>query len=61
MGFSLSGQYDFEKPFKDPHSSKYIWARIPIHQKRINGGLITFYAKRWPFVLIEIIEETIQN
>ncbi|MDO6759610.1 hypothetical protein Q4566_05300 [Tamlana sp. 2_MG-2023] len=55
------GIFDNEKPSLWPPDWKPKWGFSGIHKETINGDLITFSVRRWPFILIEIIEDTINN
>lgn len=61
IGDAAGGIFDTDKPNTLPPDWKPFWGYIGIHTETINGDIINFSVKRWPFVLIEIIEDTINN
>lgn len=60
-GIDMAGLNDFDKPNLIPPDWRPIWMYIPILKKEINGDIIWFNVRRWPFVLTEIIEDTINT
>lgn len=61
IGNPAGGIFDVEKPIFWPNDSTPKWGFSGIHKKTINGDIISFSVKKWPFVLIEIIEDTINS
>lgn len=55
------GIFDNEKPILWSPDRKPEWGFSGIHKETIDGDIITFSVRRWPFVLIEIIEDTINE
>lgn len=61
IGINMTGLHDFDKPTPYPPDWKPVWLFNPILKKKINGDTFWFKVRRWPFVLIEIVEDTINQ
>lgn len=61
IGINMTGLHDFDKPIPYPPDWNPKWLFNPILKKKINGDTIWFKVRRWPFVLIEIVEDTINQ
>lgn len=55
------GIFDIEKAERHPHNGKLTWSFNQIHRENINGEVIYFHVQRWPFLLVDIIEDTINK
>jgi len=60
IGDAASGIFMNEEPIMLPDRNEPVWLFYGIHSQKIGNDYITFQVQRWPFVLLEIIENTIQ-
>src|SRR5690606_15949133 len=61
IGDIAGGIFETEKPTKFPGTENPVWTYNAIHYQKIKGDTIMFSVRKWPFVLIEIIENTISK
>ena len=61
IGNAGGGIFEDDKPFFIPGDDYPTWGFTGIHKKKMNGDLITFSVQRWPFVLTEIIENSLEK
>jgi len=61
IGDAASGIFKNEEPILLPDREEPIWLFHGIHSQQIGKDYITFQVQRWPFVLLEIIENTIEK
>lgn len=54
------GVFNIDEPDLWPPDWKPAWGYSEIHREKIKGDEISFSVQRWPFVLIEIIEDQIE-
>lgn len=62
IGDAAGGVFEYEQPILFPISENKWeprWIHMAIHHQKVNNSLITFKVQRWPFVLLEIIKDTV--
>lgn len=61
IGDKAGGIFDLEKPL--PHNDKNIpkWFYQEIHRCKLNGDHVAISVRKWPLLLIEIVEGTVKE
>jgi hypothetical protein len=59
IGDAAAGLFNNEEPLILPDKEKPTWLFYGIHTQKIGNDYITFLVQRWPYVILEIIENTI--